>query len=161
MMGRYSQVLARGAEIIGVALFAAMFVSFLYQVFMRYVMNQPSSISEEVSLMAFIWGLFWSCSFIIRDREHVAFDLLYNRLGPQARRVCMLVCALIVGGLFVAAVPATYEYLATLRQRSPVLGWPFKFIFSCFLLFLCVIAARAVLQVVKLFGSRWREEIGS
>lgn len=159
MMGRTIRALAKGAEIIGVALFAVMFMSFLYQVFMRYVMNQPSSISEEVSLMAFIWGLFWSCAFVIKDREHVAFDIVYARLGPQARRVCAMVAALAVGALFVAAVPATYEYLATLRQRSPVLGWPFKFIFSCFLLFLCVIAVRAALQLVKLLGSRWREEI--
>lgn len=151
--------LSKGAEIIGVVLFALMFLSFLYQVFMRYVMNNPSAVSEEVSLMAFIWGLFWVCAFLIPRREHVALDIVYDRLGAQARRACLMVTMLVIGGLFAAAIPDTYGYLATLRQRTPVLGWPFKWVFACFLMFLLVLAMRAAWQFVRLLSSRWREDL--
>ncbi|MBM3345216.1 MAG: TRAP transporter small permease [Betaproteobacteria bacterium] len=158
-MKRIADLLSRGVEIVVVALFGIMFVTFLYQVFSRYVLNSPSSISEEVSLMSFIWTLFLGCAFLVRDREHVTIDIVYGKLGHQARRASLIIATLAVGGLFAAAVPDTYDFLATLRQRTPVLSWPFKWVFSCFLIFLVAVVARSAWRLIGLLGPRWQRSL--
>ena len=57
------------------------------------------------------------------------------------------------------AVPAIYDYLVyMLRQRTPVLGWSFGAVFSCFLVYVLAVIVRSAAAALKLLGSRWREE---
>lgn len=147
------------AEAIGVAIFATLFVSFLLQVFFRYVLNSPLGWSDELSLVLYPWAVFWACAFITRYREHVAFDLVYQGVSPPARRIFAALGAGTMLVLFVTALPATVDFVAFMaRESTPVLGWRYDFVFLCFPLFLLALALRSAWRLRRLAGDRWRDE---
>lgn len=152
--------LTRSAEGVGVAIFAAMFGAFLLQVLFRYAVGNPLGWTDELTLVLYPWVVFWACAFVVPWREHVSFDLLYQAAPPHARRVFGLAgCALVVG-LFAAALPATVDYVLFMaRERTPVLGWRYDWVFACFPIFLAAVAARAIHRIAALLGSGWEERI--
>lgn len=154
------RLLRKGAELVGVAIFATMFGVLLLQVFMRYVVNRPLGWTDEVSVITYVWGIFWAGAFLVRDREHVAFDLLYAGLRERGRRVFALAGTLLVGGLFAAALPATADYVRFMaRERTWVLGIRFDLVYACFFLFVAAVAVRAARRLVRLLGRGWRDAL--
>lgn len=152
--------LRRAAEAIGVAIFAALFVSFLLQVFFRYVLNRPLGWTDELSLVLYPWAVFWACAFITRWREHVAFDIVYHGVAPPVRRAFAVAGAAIVLALFVVALPATIDYVLFMaRERTPVLGWRYDLVFACFPIFLIALALRSAWQLRALLGRRWHDSV--
>ena len=75
------------AELVTVILFVAMFAAFLLQVFTRYILNDPVAWTQEFVLIAYIWIVFWCGAFLLREREHITFDMVFVSLPPGPRRV--------------------------------------------------------------------------
>ncbi len=144
----------------GVAIFAAMFCAFLLQVFMRYVVNRPLGWSDELSVILYVWGIFWGAAFMTTEREHVALDLVYTALPDRGKRLFAALGALIVAALFGAALPATADYVRFMaRERTSVLGVRFDLVFAPFVLFLVAAVLRALLRFRRLCGRRWQDEL--
>lgn len=159
-IARMTAWLRRGAEAVGVAIFTALFVAFLLQVLFRYALNRPLGWTDEVSLVFFAWAIFWACAFVVPWREHVSFDLVYRAASPPGRRVLGLLGAVIIFSLTAAALPATIDFVAFMaRERTPVLGWRYDYVFTCFALFLGALAVRAAVQIACLLGRRWRDHV--
>jgi TRAP-type C4-dicarboxylate transport system permease small subunit len=154
------RLLRKGAELVGVAIFLTMFGAFLVQVFMRYVLNRPLGWTDELALVMYVWAIFWAAALMTSDREHVALDLVYVALPDRGKRVVAVLGTLLLAGLFVAAVPATADYVRFMaRERTPVLGLRFDLVFAPFLLFLVAVALRSLARLRRLLGTRWREEL--
>ena len=68
-----------------VGLFVAMFVAFLLQIFTRYVLNHPLGWTLEACVILYIWIVFWTSAFLLRERDHVAFTMLCDAVAPGAR----------------------------------------------------------------------------
>ncbi len=159
-MRRFFAALKRGAELIGAALFAVMFGTFLLQIVMRYVVRQPLGWTIEVCMICFIWIVFWSCAFTLDEREHVSFGLLYQEARPRARRVLAILSAAVLAIALFAALPATYDYIAFMRRHgTPILDLPFHLVFGVFLLFVAAVALRQLLRLVRLLRPGWERHI--
>ncbi|OIN09141.1 TRAP transporter small permease [Oceanisphaera psychrotolerans] len=69
------------------ALASAMFVIILglswVQVFRRYALDNPATWTEEVARLLLIWMTFLAAAAATRDQNHLAVDLVINRL-PHA-----------------------------------------------------------------------------
>ncbi len=63
----------------------AIFVIITMAVFMRYVLGTSFSWTEEVPRYLLIWISFLGAAVAVQRGEHIAFDLLYNRLPPRLR----------------------------------------------------------------------------
>ncbi len=152
--------LKRGAELVAAALFAAMFGTFLLQVLMRYAFNLPLQWSLEFDLVVYIWIVFWGAAFLVRPNDHISFNLIYDRAPPRARRVLAVVGSIAIGATFLAALPATYDFVTFMAiEGLPVLRWRFDFVFSVFLLFMVALIVRLVWRLVCLFRPNWREHL--
>jgi len=152
--------LRRAAEAVGVTVFAAMFLTFLLQVFMRYALNRPLGWTDELTLVLYPWAVFWACAFIVRFRDHVAFDLLYHAVSNPARRIFAILGALALLVLFASAIPATIDYVLFMaRERTPVLGWRYDFVFACFPIFLVAIALYAATRLKALLSRNWPDAL--
>ncbi len=152
--------LRANAERVGVALFAALFVVFLLQVFMRYIVNRPLGWSDEAALLLYPWAIFWACAFLVPLKNHVAFDIVYQAAAPRARRVLALIAACIAVGLFAAALPGTFDYTWFMRrERTPVLGMPYHYVFACFAIFLAAMVFLFAVRIWRLAGRRWRDHL--
>jgi TRAP-type C4-dicarboxylate transport system permease small subunit len=147
---------AAAAEAVGVALFAAMFATFIAGVVMRYAAGRPLTWSDEICVVLLLWSTFWAASFIVKLGEHVTFDILYEAARPRGRRLMALAAALGFGALLLAALPATYGYVAFLwRETTPTLRLRLDYVYACFPLFLAVIGARLLWRGGQLARRDW------
>lgn len=145
--------LRRGADACGVALFAALFLVFLVQIGARFVFSRPLPWTDELAVVLYLWVILWAAAFVVPEREHVAFDLVWNAAGRKARRVMRVVGQALLGGLCAAALPACWDYVRFMaREGTPVLGVPFFVVFLPFVALLAAIVVRcawAVLQALR------------
>jgi C4-dicarboxylate transporter DctQ subunit len=139
--------LRHGAEGVAAALLAALFLTFVLQIFARYVLVQPIGWTLELCLMLWVWLVFWGNAFVVRERDHVTFDLLYLATPQRVRRVLALVSAAAIAvGLAVSLLP-TWDYIDFLRiKRSAVLRLPLRDVFAIYAVFL----------IATVLASAWR-----
>ncbi len=140
--------LKRGADVIGAGLFAALFVVFLVQITARFGFNRPLPWSDELAVVLYVWVILWACAFMVPTREHVAFDLVYQGMGPRTRRGMRIAGALLIGGLAAWALPGSWDYVRFMgREGTPVLGLPFSWVFMPFVALLVALVVRSVWQI--------------
>jgi C4-dicarboxylate transporter DctQ subunit len=133
------------AEGVAAAMLGAMFLTFLLQIFSRYIMVQPFGWMLELCLVLWIWIVFFGCAFVVRDRDHVSFDILYLAVPKGPRKVLALISAAAVAiGMGWSLLP-TWDWIDFLKiKKSATLGVPLRTIYSIYALFLIVICLRAV-----------------
>jgi TRAP-type C4-dicarboxylate transport system permease small subunit len=159
--GRLSRRLRRGAELAAAAMFAAMFGAFVVQVVTRYVLQSPAGWTLEFATLAYVWVVFFAAAFLLQDREHIAFDMLYQAAGPGKRRVLAIAQSLILLVTFLIALPGTFDYVTFMsRERTWILQIPFSLAFSCFVLFMAMVILRSGLRIWRLLGRDWPDELG-
>ena len=129
--------LYRRAEDVMVLLVAVMFAAFLVQIGSRYLFNAPTDWTHELILITWLWLIFWGAAFLLKDEDHVKFDVLYNLGGERIRRAMALVTALALSVAFLASVPATWDFITFKKLRSSdSLGIRLDVIFSVYMVFL-------------------------
>ena len=150
----------RGAELVGAAIFACMFGAFLLQIFMRYVVNQPLGWTLELCSICYVWLAFWGSAFLLRERDHVTFNLISHSVSPPARRVMALLSAVAIAAAMVAALPATFDFVSFMeRMRTDVLRWRFDSVYSVFIVFMAAVAVRQVIRAWRLSRPGWRDAL--
>ncbi|MBO0663080.1 TRAP transporter small permease [Jiella sp. MQZ9-1] len=150
----------RVADWIGVALFLSAFMGFLVQVFYRYVLNAPLLWTQEFVMISFIWAVFWSAAFTVPIRKHVSFDVVYDIVSPETRRVFSVISMVAVIAAFALLVPYTWDYLTFMaRRKSAVLRIPMDLVYGCYLLFIAGFAIQGFWRLIQLFGPSWRDQI--
>jgi TRAP-type C4-dicarboxylate transport system permease small subunit len=133
------------ANAIGGGLFLALFIVFVIQVMARFGLNKPLAWTDELAVILYVWIILWAAAFVVPEHEHVAFDLLWNSAGPRTRRAMQMVGHLLIGGLALCAVPATWDYVYFMRREgTPVLGLPFMAVFLPFVFLLVALVVRSV-----------------
>ncbi len=152
--------LYRGCEVVAAAAFALLFLTFVFQVVMRFVFNKPLAWSDELIVVLYIFIVFWSAATLIKEREHVMLDLVYAALPAGGKRLFSLTGAALTAGLLLYMLPAAFDYVKFMhREKTPVLDIPFSFVFAPFVLFVAVIGIRYVLKFFRLLGRNWQDNL--
>ena len=147
--------LKRGADAVGVGLFAALFLTFIVQITARFVFDRPLPWTDELAVILYVWVILWAAAFMVPAKDHVVFDLLYNTMGPRTRRGMLLVGSVMIGSLAAYAIPGSWDYVRFMaREGTPVLGLPFMWVFVPFVLLLLALVVRSVREVAALFRRR-------
>ena len=137
-------LLRKIANAVGGLLFLALFLTFLVQIVARFVFDQPLPWSDELAVILYLWVILWACAFVVPEKEHVMFDLVWNSVSPTTRRLMRMVGHTLIGGLAIAAIPASWEYVHFMaREKTAVLGLSFEWVFLPFVLLLVSLAARS------------------
>ncbi|MCA3263969.1 MAG: TRAP transporter small permease subunit [Telmatospirillum sp.] len=132
---------------IAALMLGALFVVFLIQILSRYVLNAPALWTLEACLTLWLWVVFWGGAFVLQEKDHVRFDVLYLAVGRNLRRVFAMVSAVAIGGGMLAALPATWSYITFYQiKRSAVLGIRLDIVF-------CIYGIFAAMLVIRYF---WR-----
>ena len=146
------RLLQKAANAIGGALFLALFIVFVIQVTARFGFNKPMAWTDEAAVVLYVWIILWAAAVVVPEREHVAFDLVWNSVGLRARKVMRIAGNLLVGGLALCAIPATWDYVHFMnREGTPVLGVSFMWVFLPFVLLLLALVVRATLAIRNAF----------
>lgn len=130
------RLLRRLANVVAVALMTTMFVSFLLQIFFRYVLNKPLGWTEEVTVLCWVWVVLWCAAFVLSDREEVRFDIVYAAVPERIRRAFAFVASVALVILLAWSLPATWKYVTFMkREHSAYLHMRFDLLYSIYLLF--------------------------
>ena len=136
------------ANVIGGGLFLTLFIVFVVQVTARFGFNKPMAWTDEAAVILYVWVILWAAAFVVPEREHVVFDLLWNSVSQRARQVMQIVGNLMIGGLALWAIPASWDYVHFMaREGTPVLGVSFMWVFMPFVLLLAALVVRSVLAI--------------
>ena len=145
---------------VAVALMATMFVSFLLQIFFRYVLNRPLGWTEEVTVLCWVWVVLWSAALLLSDAEEVRFDIIYSAVPRGARRAFVIVSSVALVVLLAISIPATWRYIAFMkREHSAYLHMRFDILYSIYLVFVVAVIVKHVrLTVLAIRGDREVDE---
>lgn len=69
-----------------VVLLLLMVLAVLWQIFSRYLMNSPSSFTEELARYLFIWLGILGAAYAAGQQTHLAIDILPPKLSPGNRK---------------------------------------------------------------------------
>jgi TRAP-type C4-dicarboxylate transport system permease small subunit len=154
------QWVVHAARLAASLMFACVFVAFIYKIVMRYAAGDAVAWADEISVVLFVWIIFWANAFLIEDRRQIRFDLLVRLLPPTWRRAAAIARLTAVGGLFLWALPGVLDYIAFLwRERTPVLSLRLDFVYACFGVFVVAVVLRSGIQLFHLVRPGWRDQV--
>jgi TRAP-type C4-dicarboxylate transport system permease small subunit len=146
------------ANAVGVALFGALFIVFIIQIIARFAFNHPMAWTDELAVVLYIWTVLWCAAFVVRDREHVMFDLAYNAASPLAQRVMRLVGSMALAGIVGYGLAGNWDYIWFMRrERTPVLDVSFLWVFVPFMFLLVSLVVRNLYAVWQTIRQTQRE----
>lgn len=124
-----------------------------WQVFSRYVLNAPSSFTEELARFLLIWITLLGCVYAYRHNSHLGLDMVYTQANEKYKKLmyyvihaCVAFFALsvmIIGGY------ALMNMTDQLGQSSPVMGIGISYVYMVIPIsgaLILVYAVQAVLQ---------------
>ncbi len=106
-----------------------MTVLVIVQVFYRYVLNSPLSETQELSIYAMVYVVMLGCTIAVRNKTHIAVDLIGNLLPPRLGWVLRQLSYCVM--LFFFYVLLTNGWKLTVRsmlQMSPSTGIPLGYV---------------------------------
>ncbi|MCY0150066.1 TRAP transporter small permease [Hoeflea sp. G2-23] len=160
MIKKFWGFVTKSAEVFCVLGFAALFTIFIVQVFFRYVLNDPLSWTQEVAGMLYVWIVCVGSATIVKEREHVSFDLLYESVSPHKRRILALLGTGLILIILLVSAYGNYDYIAfTARQKSPTLRLPMTMVFGAFGVFLVLLIVNSAVRIHRLVRGDWEREL--
>lgn len=114
------------------ALLTAMIILVVWQVVSRYVLNSPSTFTEETLRYGVIWLSLVGTAYVAGKNKHMAVDLLSERLTGNARKTLILVIQLffVVFGAAVLIKGGMKAVSIAAFQRSAVLQIPMGYVYG-------------------------------
>jgi TRAP-type C4-dicarboxylate transport system permease small subunit len=124
----FFRVLDTTLKSVMVAMLVVLVVSVGANVFGRFVLNRSLAVSDELARFLFIWVIFLGAALAHLHREHIAVDLLVQRLPPSMHRAATVVQELLILVLMMALLISARGVMATAPGSSPLLGVPYNWI---------------------------------
>lgn len=127
-MNRFINLLDRILATFCVVLCIGLVASVVWQVFSRYVLNDPSTVTDELARFLFIWVGLVGAAYGLGQKKHLAIDLLLMKLENQPKKHQQLQFVINIISIFFIVVVMCYGgtqlVLDTIKagQISPVLG---------------------------------------
>lgn len=157
------------AEAVAAAMIATMFLTFLLQIAIRYSARlewiadrfpflDPSHFgwTLELCLALWVWLIFWGNSFVVRDRDHVTFDILYTHVRPEVRKWFIVISAAsICVGLLWSLEPTWGKFHILRLKKTATLSSLFgdwirmRHVYSIYALFVLAVSLRYGWRVWK------------
>ncbi|WP_340113015.1 TRAP transporter small permease [Maribellus mangrovi] len=120
-------------EIVLVAIMSILVIDVLWQVFSRYVLAAPSSFTDELAGFLLIWVGLLGAAYVAGKNEHLAIDLMLQKMKGAKRRRLQIIINTIVGvfALFVMVVGGTWLVYTRfyLGVKSAALALPLGYVY--------------------------------
>jgi TRAP-type C4-dicarboxylate transport system permease small subunit len=105
----------------------------VWQVFSRYILNAPSTFTDEMARFLLIWVSLLGVAYLSGQNQHIAIDILPQKLKPASQLklgiliniliICFVFSVLVLGGSLL--VYNTFIYM----QLTPTLQIPMAYIY--------------------------------
>lgn len=117
-----------------VMLMALMVFNVTWQVLSRYVVQNPSSFTDELSRYMLIWLGMLGAAYVAGQNQHIAIDLLPNRLiGKSKMKLMVLINVIVLFFAFSVMVMGGINLVYItfiLGQKSATMQIPLSYIYT-------------------------------
>ena len=117
-----------------IILLAVMVIDVSWQVFSRYILQQSSSITEELATFLLIWVGLLGAAYAYREKAHLGIDLISYKLSSKGKiysQILVLAVVVIVSSFVFVFGGLRLVYITfTLNQISPALQVNMGYIYS-------------------------------
>ncbi|MEI8673011.1 TRAP transporter small permease [Vibrio sp. SA48] len=157
-MNKLIVIMNKGLSLFCISLSSVLVVCVVWQVFSRYVLNTPSTFTDEVARFLFIWVGLMGAAYTLGQKRHLAIDLIAMKLENQPKKHAKLKLVINSISMIFASVIMVYGgstlMLKTLQtgQMSPALGIEMGFVYAAIPLsglFMMVFLAQDILVNIK------------
>ncbi|NOI65700.1 MULTISPECIES: TRAP transporter small permease [unclassified Vibrio] len=127
-MKKLISVMDKSLSMFCVSLSSFLVICVVWQVFSRYVLNAPSTMTDEVARFLFIWVGLMGAAYTLGKKRHLAIDLISQKMEHNPHKQAVLHIVINLVSLFFAGIIMLYGggslMLKTLStgQVSPALG---------------------------------------
>ena len=104
-MNKLREILTQILNVLAGASFLMMVVLTCWQVLTRYILNNPSSWSEELVSYMFAWMSLLGASLVTAERGHMNIPIVVEKCSPVMQKL-LLCLAEVIGFLFSAVILA-------------------------------------------------------
>ncbi len=147
--------LQKGADSVAVGLLTAIFLSFILQIVSRYIVGKPLGWTLEACLLGWLWLVFWSAAFTLKEDDHVRFTILYDNARPGLKKVYIVATAICIAGALAISLPATWDFVSFMKiEKTSLLKVRFDLVFGIYLIFAVALIARYLWRIVGVFTGR-------
>ena len=132
--------------------FTVLFLVFVFQVFMRYVVKLPQAWTTEVEQSCFLWIALLGACYVQRNKGHVVFTMVYDALKLKGKAVMALISnAFVAFAMAITFIPS-FKYIWGLTSRHQVtslLKIPKTLVFFPYVIFLFLIFVYNILDIYE------------
>lgn len=147
--------LIRLSEWLSAIMFATLFLTFVAQVFWRYVLRDPLVWTLEVSGILFVTLSLFTAATQMPLREHVALDLVVEALPKTLSAWLRAFSLLLFAAVMLLSVPDTIRVLEWMyKERTFAIKFNLGNLFVLMIGFVLIYAARAIFDAVRLLRGR-------
>lgn len=134
MMQAVARVTDRLLDGVLIACMAGLVLNILWQVASRYLLNDPSSFTEELARFLLIWIALLGACHAYRNGSHLGLDILTGKFPPAVRLLARRLVLLVVmafAGLALCYGGGNLVWLTLeLKQTSAAMGIPMGYVYA-------------------------------
>lgn len=131
--------------------FCIIFITFMVSIISRYVFKQPVTWSYEISVLGYMWTMFFGVGKAMETDEHVVFGLIYDMLQAKGQLVFKVIYNIFLLFLIIVCFIPCVESLLGKQMMTGVLKLPYTFVFAPFIFMIAEIAVRSVINVANAY----------
>lgn len=124
---------------IPVATFVIMFVTFVLQIFFRYILRQPLAWAYEVTVSCYLWLVVLGACYAQRDHGHVTFTLITDKMPIRGRAFCTFLGSTMICVAFLWAFMPSVRFVAMMKmQKTSMLKIGLNIVYAPYIVFLAL-----------------------
>jgi len=125
--------------------FIIIFFTFMVTIISRYFLRKPVTWSYEVSVLAYMWTMFFGVGLGMKNEEHVVFGLVYDIVSAKTKYLFRMIYNIFLVFLLVVCFIPCCKSLVKSTMITGVLKMPYKVVFApCIFMFVDIIVRSCV-----------------
>ncbi len=145
------KTLKRVCEWLSAMMFAALFLTFVAQVFWRYVLSDPLVWTLEVAGILFVTLSLFTAATQMRMREHVGLDLVMDLLPKRLSQWLYAISLTLFAIVMLLSIPDTVRVLEWMfRERTFAIKFNLGYLFVLMIFFVVAYAAISLFEAISL-----------
>lgn len=138
-------------EVIPSIAFSILFITFIIQIFSRYVLNNPITWAYEITIFSFIWMVFLGGLLSRCKKNDISFTAIYENWSSRTQLWSDLINNIIIMMIYPVAIYYAIDYIRFISySNSPVLKIPLSYVFSVVIIYFIGILFYSILDIMEL-----------
>ncbi len=137
------------SELIPSCGFVLLFITFMITIVSRYVFNTPVPWTYEVSVLAYMWIMFFAVGLAFKNKDHVVFSLLYDTLSDRGKFLTQILSDALIALLLILSFVPCFDSWISKEMITGVLKIPYPIAFAPFMWMYAELIVRSIISIVS------------